>query len=118
MDDAEQKSVSGTLRLLLFVCVVGNPSYLDFARVLGVEGDCDRMCIDIDDDITNGDGDFGDSDEPLEFHDMPDRASGLWVVEWPWRIVEDEDMEMEVVAYGVDQWSRPTLADLLAFGVL
>ncbi len=63
-------------------------------------------------------GEFADAYDPAEFHHLDAVTTGLWIVEWDWSMKEDEDTADTVPAYSEERWSRPSLDDLVSFGML
>ena len=124
MSDTKQTDQSperGTIRLLLALHVAEpntGPGSLNAAVVLAYEGGPRDAGFALGDDLTMGEGYFADSETPAQFHDTDHLTTGLWLCEWDWAIVYNEDDDETDHAYGKERWSRPSLADLTAFGLL
>jgi hypothetical protein len=128
MTHTETTLNASTLRLLVFaVASTYRPNQLEGVHVLAAGGDAPNGAnFSLGDDITYGEScEFGDGGEsPAEFHYEQRVETGLWIVEWDWKLTtpDPDDDELETLyreaLYSHDRWTRPTPADLIAFGVM
>lgn len=106
----------GTLRLL--VCLREADQFRGGAAALAWDGAPPDAC-------------WHDSTEDLDFGDydcdnlprFPAGERGLMVLVWPWNEVvhpdaDDDGVEPTTAKYGVGHWRRPTVDELVEFGLL
>lgn len=117
-NDTPQK---GTIRMLFAIhCGPGKkPADLHAALVLAYADGPHDAGFALGDDLTMGEGEFGDTNvNPAEFHHADHLTTGLWVAEWDWEMKYNEDDDVNAPAYSAERWSRPTHADLVAFDMV
>jgi hypothetical protein len=108
----------------MLVCAVVDPERTRFeaAHLLAFEGEPEGASFSLGDDLTYGEGDFGDYDKPAEFNETQNVTTGLWIVEWDWHMAKVNSGhaadDYEAAVYSKDRWSRPAMSDLESFGML